>query len=70
MPAALLPNMLAEQLVGSGIENTDVKRIPLDVDELSDPAWRNAVIGGVHFDATIQMHRAFAVLVITKRLQR
>ena len=70
MPAALLPDMLAEKLMRFRIENADVKRIPLDVDELSDPAWRNAVIGRVDFDASVQMHDAFAVLVITERLQR
>ena len=70
MPTAFLPDMLAQQLVRSWIENAHVQRIPLDVDELSNPAWRNAVIGSVHFDTTIQMNGPFAVLVITERLQR
>src|ERR1051326_3989338 len=69
MPATFLPDMFAQQLVGFGIENADVKRIPLDVDELSNPAWWNAVIGRIHFDASIQMNGAFAVLVVTERLQ-
>src|SRR5215471_15940806 len=56
--------------MGSRIKNADVERIPLDVDELSNPAWWNAVIGGFHFDAAIQMHGPFAVLVVTERLQR
>ena len=70
MPAALLADMLAQKLVSFWIENTDVKRIPLDVDEFSNPAWRGAVIGRVHFDTPIQMHGAFAILVITEGLQR
>src|SRR5207237_6536518 len=69
-PAALLPDMLAEKLMRFRIENADVKRIRLNVDELSDPARRNAVIGGVHFDTAIQVYGAFAVLVITEGLQR
>lgn len=53
----------------SGIENANVKRIPLDVDQLANPTWWDAVIGGLHFDAAIEMNRPFAVLVITERLQ-
>src|SRR2546425_1317508 len=68
MPAALLPDMLAQKLVGSGIENADVKRIPLNVDEFSDPTRRNAVVGGLDFDTPIQMNGAFAVLVVSERL--
>ena len=51
-----------------GIENTDAKRIPLDVDELSNPTWRNAIVGGIDFDASIEMNCALAVLVVTERL--
>src|SRR5688572_1932270 len=69
MPAALLPDMLTEKLIRFRIENADVKPIPLNVNELADPARRNAVIGRVHFDTSIQMHGAFAVLVITEGLQ-
>src|SRR5262245_34212735 len=64
VPAALLADMLAQQLVRFGMEDANVKRIPLDVDELSDPTWRYAVIGRLHFNASIHMHRAFAELVI------
>src|SRR5436309_15133207 len=70
VPATFLPDMLAHELVGFGIENTDVKRIALNVDELSNPAWRNAVIGRLDFDTTIQMDGALAVLVVTERFQR
>ena len=70
MPAAFLPDMLTQQLVRSWIENTDVERIPLDIDELANPTWRNAVIGGLDFDAAIEMNGAFAVLVVTEWLQR
>ena len=38
MPPALLPDMLAQELMRFGIENADVKRVPLDLDLLSDPA--------------------------------
>src|SRR5437870_77553 len=70
MPAALLPDMFAEKLMRFRIENADVKRIRLNVDKLSDPARRNAVIGRVYFDTSIQMHGAFAVLVVTEGFQR
>src|SRR5215467_16323565 len=70
VPAALLTDMLAEKLMRFRIKNTDVQGIPLNLDELTDPARRNAVISRIHFDATIQVHGPLAVLVITERLQR
>src|SRR5262245_24203202 len=70
MLAAFLPDMLAQQLVCFRIENADVKDIPLDVDELSDPAWGCAVVGGLDFDAAVQMHDTLAVLVVMKRFER
>src|SRR5213594_1439330 len=69
MPAAFLADMLAQKLVGFGIENADVKRIPLNVDKLSNPARWHAVVGGFDFDTAIQMNGAFAVLVITEGFQ-
>src|SRR2546422_2230131 len=68
MPAALLPDVLAQKLMCFRIENADVKRIPLDLNELSNPTRRNAVVGRVYLDTSIQMHGAFTVLVIAKRL--
>ena len=35
----------------------------------ADPARRRAVVGGIDFDAAIQVHRAFAELVVAERLQ-
>src|SRR5712691_3626582 len=70
MPATFLSDVLAQELMGLRIENADVKRIPLDVDELSNPARWHAVVGGFDFDAAIQMHDAFAVLVITEGFNR
>ena len=70
MPAALLADVFAQKLMRSRIEDANVKPIPLHFDELPDPAWRKAVVGRFHFNATVQMHRAFAVLVITEWFNR
>jgi hypothetical protein len=42
MAAARLADMLAQQLMRFRIENPNVKRIPLDVDQLSNPSRRGA----------------------------
>jgi hypothetical protein len=52
-----------------GIENAHVKLIPLHIHFSSDPARRQAVVGGIDFDATVQIHAQLAVLVVAKRLQ-
>src|SRR5262245_18474595 len=74
MAAALLTYMFAEESLFFGlrirVQNANVERIPLDRDELSNPAWGNTVIGGFDFDTSIQMHGAFAVLVIAEWLDR
>src|ERR1035438_5940204 len=70
IPAALLAHVFAQQLAGLGIEQTNIQLIPLHAQHAADPARRCAVIGGLDFDAAVQMHDAFAVLVITKGLQR
>src|SRR5690554_3336277 len=62
--------MLAQELVCFGIKNAHVRGIPLDVDELADPAWRRAVVGRLDFDTTVQMHDALTVLVVTERFDR
>src|SRR5580700_6448756 len=36
----------------------------------SDPARRRTVVSSFNFDATIQVHRALAILVVAERLQR
>src|SRR5207244_7492342 len=70
MPAPFLADVLSQKLMGSRIENTDVKQVPLHFDELSNPAGRRAVVSRFNLDATVQMHDAFAVLVITERFDR
>src|SRR5437016_9427636 len=70
MPAAFLADMLAQKLMDSGIENADVKQIPLHFDELSNPSGRDAVVRRFDFDAAVQMHDAFTVLVVTERFDR
>ena len=66
MPAALLPQMLAQQLPGARIEQAHVRVVPLHLNAPADPARRRAVVGGFDFHAAVQMHRALAVLVIAK----
>jgi hypothetical protein len=58
--------VFAQQLAGDGVKQTDMRVIPLHLNTAADPARRRAIVGGFHFDATIQVHRAFAVLVIAK----
>ena len=70
MPAALLAQVLPQQLAGLRIQQPDVTGIPLHLNPPADPAWRCAVVGGFDFHAAIQMHRALAVLVIAERLDR
>ena len=69
IPAAFLAHVLAQQLPVFGIEDANVKLIPLHIHLSSDPAWRQAVVGGFDFDATVQMHDPLAMLVIAKRFQ-
>ena len=40
-----------------------------DFDFASDPARRQAVVGGIDFDATVQIHAPLAMLVVAKRFQ-
>ena len=70
MSAALAAQMLAQQLTGARIKQTHEHRVPLHVDLPSDPARRRTIISSFDFDATIEMNRAFAVLVVAERLQR
>jgi len=62
----LLSQMLAQQLPGEWVEQTDMGRIPLHPNTPADPAGRRSVIGGFDFHTTVQMHRALAALVITE----
>jgi hypothetical protein len=69
MPAALLAQMLAQQLSCFRMEQADMLSIPLHCHAAADPAWWRAVVGRFHFDAAVQMYRSFTVLVIAKRFQ-
>src|SRR5579862_7350468 len=64
--AALLANMLAQQLAGARIEQAHKDVIPLHVDQAADPAWWRSVVGRFDFYTAVQMHGAMAVLVITE----
>src|SRR5258708_6993304 len=69
MAAARLAQVFAEQLSSLRMQQPDVQAIPLHWNTPADPARRRAVIGRFDLHATIQMDRAFAVLVIAERLQ-
>ena len=62
-----MPEMFAQQLAGNGVQQTNMRGIPLHLNMASDPAWRRAVIGGLHFHTAIQVHGALAVLVTAER---
>jgi len=52
------------------MKQTNMLAIPLNRHTAADPAWRRAVVGRLDFHTPIQVHRAFAVLVVAKRFQR
>src|SRR3984885_9186928 len=62
--------MLAQQLTGAGINKTHEHRVPLHMDLTPDPARRRSIVGRIHLDTTIQVHRALAILVVAERLGR
>jgi hypothetical protein len=68
MVAARRPDVLAQQLPGER-EQADMEHGPLHLDALADPAGRCRVVGGVHFDAPIEMDGPQAVAVIPKRFE-
>src|SRR5271165_1403540 len=70
IPASLLAQVFAQQLPGLGIQQADIQVIPLHPDLAPDPARRRAVVSGFDLDAAVQMHDAFAVLVIAEWFQR
>ena len=69
IPATFLAHMLAQQQPVLGIEDANVKLIPLHIHFSPDPARWQAVVGGIDFDATVQIHAPLAVLVVAKRFQ-
>ena len=64
--AALLAQVLTKKLVGVRMQDTHVQRVPLHLHRSPDPSWRQAVVGGFHFHATIQMNHALSVLVVAE----
>ena len=67
MPTTLAAQMLAQQLTGAGIKQTHEHRVPLHVDLPADPARRRPIASRINLDATIDMHRALAILVVAER---
>ena len=70
MPATLLADMLAQKLMRFRIEDTDVKPSHCTLTSRPIQPGGSAVVGGLDFDASVQMHDAFAVLVIAERFDR
>lgn len=68
--ARLATQMLAQQLTGAGIKKTHEHRVPLHLDVSTYPARRRSIVSRVNLDATIDMHRALAILVVAERLER
>src|SRR5271166_1531133 len=69
IPAAFLAYMLPQQQSVFWIEDANIKLIPLHMHFSSDPTRRQAVVGGIDFDATVQIHAPLAMLPISKRFQ-
>src|SRR5450759_614179 len=63
MMAALLVEVLAQQLAGAGIEHSHDALIPLHLDVAADPARRRAVVSGIDFDAAVEVYSALAELI-------
>jgi hypothetical protein len=66
--AALLPPMFAQELSGARIQDSHRLAVPLHFHAAADPAGRCAVVGSFDFDAAIQVHSAFAELVMAEWL--
>src|SRR5271165_687223 len=69
IPAAFLAYMLPQQQSVFWIEDANIKLIPLHMHFASDPTRGQAVVGGIDFDATVQIHAPLAMLVVAKRFQ-
>src|SRR5215510_12370290 len=67
---ALLAQMFAKKLVGAGMQDAHVQCVPLHLYGTSDPSWWQAVVGSLHFHATIQMDHTLSILVVAERLER
>ncbi len=69
VPATFLAHMFPQQQTVVGIEDANVEFVPLHSDQASNPARGQAVIGGLDFDTTVEMHDPLAVLVVAERFQ-
>ena len=67
VPAAARAQMLPQQLAGLRRQQADVEIVPLHLHALSEPAGGRAVVRALDFDAAIEMDRAVAEAVVTKR---
>ena len=67
MAAALLAQVLPQQLAGERIDQADLRRVSLHLNAAPDPAGRCAIVGRFHCDAAIQVHRALGVLVVAEQ---
>jgi hypothetical protein len=61
--------MLAQELTGLRIEQTDKEVVPLHVDATPDPARRCAVLRGLDLHAPIEVHGEDAEAVVAKGLE-
>ena len=60
--------MLSQKLTRLWIDETNLQSSPLNVNPSADPARRRSIVG-FYFDRTVQMNRAYAVLITAERLQ-
>ena len=70
MFATHLRQVFPQQFAGLRVQQTDVPEVPLHRNHTADPSRRRAVVGGIDFHAAIQIYRAYAILVVTERLDR
>ena len=68
MTAALLPQMLPQEMALARVDQTDVRVVPLDLNAVTDPARWRAVVRRLDLDTAIEMNGSLTVLVIAKRL--
>src|SRR5271170_4187601 len=60
--------MLAQQLPSARIDQPHMRSVPLHLDAASDPSRRGSIVGGLDFDAAVQVHGALAIAVIPEWL--
>src|SRR6266571_1654572 len=63
-----LAAMFPQELARGGMEDADVKVVPLDRHVLAEPTRGRGVVGVLDLDAAVEMHRARAELVVAKWL--